>query len=110
MRILDIVRAYRSELRLEVQYDGLASGSELVTSAYHRISGSIPVPLYCFDLWTIGHLKRKGLLLDYLKGFLRRGSEMLIAGMEAETPTMPAGLDERLIDAFREPLRPRIAS
>ncbi len=35
--------------------------SEIVASGYHRITGSIPVPLYCFDLWTIGYLMGQGL-------------------------------------------------
>ena len=83
--------------------------SELVASGYHRITGSIPVPLYCFDLWTIGYLMGQGLSLDYIEGFLRLGAEMLIGGMDAEAPPVQEGFEERLIEVLRgQPLQ-RIA-
>lgn len=74
--------------------------SELVTAGYHRITGSIPVPLYCFDLWTIGYLMGQGLSRESIERFLRVGAEMLLSGMETETPET-AHFEPRLIDAFR---------
>jgi p-methyltransferase len=84
--------------------------SELVASGYRRITGSIPVPLYCFDLWTIGYLMGQGLSLEYLEGFLRLGSEMLISGMDVEAPPAQRAFEERLIEVLRgQPLQ-RMAS
>jgi radical SAM PhpK family P-methyltransferase len=78
--------------------------SELVTEGYHRIGGSIPVPLYCFDLWTIGYLMGQGLSRESIERFLRVGAEMLLGGLEAEiSPT--EHYEQRLVDAFREPGR-----
>jgi len=84
--------------------------AELVTAGYHRISGAIPVPLYCFDLWTIGYLMGQGLPLEYLERFLRLGAEVLIAGMEDDTAPAPADLEQRLIEALREPARRQAAA
>lgn len=76
--------------------------AELVTSGYHRITGAIPVPLYCFDLWTIGYLMGQGLSREYLEGFLRLGAEMLITGLDDSAP-VPADFEQRLIDVLRQP-------
>ena len=81
--------------------------SEIVRDGYHRIHGSVPVPLYCFDLWTIGYLMGQGLSLDYLMGFLSLGAEMLLAGMDAEIlPT--ADYERRLVQTLREPPDSRV--
>jgi p-methyltransferase len=76
--------------------------AEIVAAGYHRISGSIPVPLYCFDLWTIGYLMGQGMSLDYLSGFLRLGAEMLIGGMDTEAAPQSTGYEERLVQALRK--------
>jgi p-methyltransferase len=75
--------------------------SELVSEGYHRISGSIPVPLYCFDLWTIGYLMGQGLSRDTIERFLRLGAEMLLNGMQTELPPTEH-YERRLIDALRD--------
>jgi radical SAM PhpK family P-methyltransferase len=76
--------------------------AELVASGYHRITGSIPVPLYCFDLWTIGYLMGQGLSRESIERFLRVGAEMLLSGMESEAPST-AHFEQRLVEALREP-------
>ncbi len=76
--------------------------SDLVVSGYRRITGSIPVPLYCFDLWTIGYLMGQGLSLECIERFLRLGAEMLIGGIDADALPAAAGYEERLIDVLRE--------
>jgi radical SAM PhpK family P-methyltransferase len=81
--------------------------SELVTQGYRRIGGSIPVPLYCFDLWTIGYLMGQGLSREAIEKFLHVGAEMLLSGMETETPST-AHYEQRLIDAFRQPGQPAV--
>ena len=78
--------------------------AELVSAGYHRITGSIPVPLYCFDLWTIGYLMGQGLSRESIERFLRLAAEMLLTGMEEETPST-AHFEPRLADALREPGR-----
>ncbi|HKH49974.1 MAG TPA: radical SAM protein [Thermoanaerobaculia bacterium] len=75
--------------------------SEIVSSGYHRINGSIPVPLYCFDLWTIGYLMGQGLSREYIERFLRLGAEMLLAGMDAEIPAVAESFEQRLVEALR---------
>jgi radical SAM PhpK family P-methyltransferase len=77
--------------------------SELVEQGYRQITGSLPVPLYCFDLWTLGYLMSQGLPLEYLQTFLKVGAEMLIGGMDEASPPAPARYETRLIDALREP-------
>jgi p-methyltransferase len=73
--------------------------AEIVSSGYHRINGSIPVPLYCFDLWTIGYLMGKGLSREYIERFLRLGAEMLLSGLDSETlPTEE--YERRLVEAL----------
>jgi p-methyltransferase len=84
--------------------------SELVAAGYHQIGGSIPVPLYCFDLWTIGYLMGQGQSLESLERFLRVGAEMLIAGMDADSPILSTGYEERLVEALRERPRQLLAS
>ena len=74
--------------------------SEIVASGYHRITGSIPVPLYCFDLWTIGYLMGQGLSREYIERFLRIGAEMLLSGMDVENPAT-AEYERRLVEALR---------
>jgi hypothetical protein len=77
--------------------------AELVVEGYHRITSSIPVPLYCFDLWTLGYLMGQGLSLESLERFLRVGAEMLLAGLTVDAPPAPADFEPRLIAALREP-------
>src|SRR5256885_6568849 len=81
--------------------------SELVASGYQRSTGSIPVPLCCFDLWTIGYLMGQGLSRESIERFLRVGAEMLLSGMEAEAPSTEH-FEQRLIDALREPASRRV--
>lgn len=76
--------------------------AEIVTAGYHRITGSVPLPLYCFDLWTIGYLMGQGLSRECLEGFLRLATERLLAGMEADDPSTPADFEQRLVAALRE--------
>jgi len=84
--------------------------AELVVSGYHRITSSIPVPLYCFDLWTIGYLMGQGMSLEYLKPFLRIGAEMLLAGLTAEAPSLSADYETRLVDALRQQPSQRVVT
>ena len=75
--------------------------AELVVSGYHRISNSIPVPLYGFDLWTIGYLMGQGMSLEYLERFLRLGAELLLAGLDPDAQG-PADFERRMIDVLRQ--------
>lgn len=75
--------------------------SEIVQDGYHRITGSVPLPLYCFDLWTIGYLMGQGLSRECLERFLRLATERLLAGMDADAPPMPEDFEQRLVEALR---------
>jgi radical SAM PhpK family P-methyltransferase len=85
--------------------------TELVEEGYRRIGSSIPLPLYCFDLWTMGYLLAQGLPLASLERFLRAAAEMLVHGMDESSPPADAGCERRLVEAFLgSPQRPRAAT
>ena len=80
--------------------------AELVATGYSRIGRSIPLPLYCFDLWTMGYLLAQGLPLESLERFLRAGKEMLVRGLDGALPAAAAGCEQRLVDAFTRSAAP----
>jgi len=82
--------------------------TELVQEGYRRINASIPLPLYCFDLWTMGYLLSQGLSLGSLEQFLRVGKDILLQGLAHPSAPVPADYERRLIDAFRQP-QPHLA-
>lgn len=51
--------------------------SSLVHEGYRQITGSIPCPLYGFDLWSLAYLMGQGISLDSIRIFLKVASKML---------------------------------
>lgn len=84
------------------KHDGMdwRKASELVAEGYRTITGSTVVPLYAFDLWSIGYLMGAGVSLDQIKSFLGIAAEMLKKGMDDSSPHYP-GHEERLVSVFR---------
>jgi p-methyltransferase len=75
--------------------------SALVEQGYRRITGSIVVPLYSFDLWSVAYLMGQGMSTDQIRRFLKVAASMLVKGLDAVGTGDPK-LDTKLIDVFRD--------
>lgn len=84
------------------KHDGMdwRRAAELVAEGYRTIGGSTVVPLYSFDLWSIAYLMGQGVPLEQIKSFLAIAAEMLVQGVDNDTPSYPH-LEERLVSVFR---------
>lgn len=71
-----------------------------MAEGYRAITGSTVVPLYAFDLWSIGYLMGEGVTLDQIKTFLGIAAEMLKQGMDDANPHYPEH-EQRLVSVFR---------
>lgn len=76
--------------------------ADLVEEGYRTIAGSIVVPLYGFDLWSLAYLLGQGISLDQLTTFLREAAALLVGTCRNESAPVD-GVDRRLAAAFAAP-------
>ncbi|OFW02605.1 MAG: hypothetical protein A3G20_08530 [Acidobacteria bacterium RIFCSPLOWO2_12_FULL_59_11] len=82
--------------------------AELVNEGYRTITSSVILPLYSFDLWSLGYFMSQGFAIEQLTAFLKLASKMLVRGLDEATPAY-ADLEEQILSVFRAP-QPRRAS
>jgi p-methyltransferase len=86
---------------------------EIAEEGYREVEGSTILPLYSFDIWSIGYLLGQGVPEERIHEFLRLSSELLVDGLDpARPPSDFAGYEEKLAAVFRpagvEPERQRV--
>ncbi len=56
--------------------------SQLIEQIYKTISGSMILPIYMFDFWSLPYLLGKGLTWPQITGFIKIANKMLVQGFD----------------------------
>lgn len=79
-----------------------SQAAELVNEGYRTITGSAILPLYSFDLWSLGYFMSQGFALEQLTDFLKLSSKMLVSGLGEASPSH-GDWEEQILSVFGTP-------
>lgn len=73
--------------------------TELLKVGYRSIRGSSILPLYCFNVWSLGYYHSHGVARDRLREFVRLASRLCVAGLD-DPPSPNQDAEDRILRVF----------